>query len=188
MTRLSSPFRIGLAPGPKLRPAIFVGAQRIARHQRPRDRPDQRQLLGVHDAEHRQSVMAELAHLLIVVAAEHRGQMGDAEAHLGAERGAEQFLRHRRHVDRRRRLEAIVAIAAAARAGPRRNGAAGSRGGRSRPRRRRRARSAARAPAAAAPARPRSRSGWRARAKSSAPQNSQASAGSPSRPARPVSW
>ena len=41
--------------------------------------------------------------------------MADAEAHLGAEGGRQQFARDLGRVDRRRRLEAIVAIAAALR-------------------------------------------------------------------------
>ena len=59
--------------------------------------------------------MAEAAHLLVVVAGEHVGEMADAEAHLGAERRRQQLARDLGRVDRRRRLEAIVAIAAALR-------------------------------------------------------------------------
>ena len=59
--------------------------------------------------------MAEAAHLLAVVAGEHIGEVRDAEAHLGAEGGGEQFARDLGRVDRRRRFQAIVAIAAARR-------------------------------------------------------------------------
>ena len=110
-----------LGAGSEAEPAISVGAQRIAGDQRSRDRRDQRELVGRGDAEHRQPVVAEAADLLVVVAGEHLGQMADTEAHLGAERRRQQFARHFGRVDRRRRIEAIVAIAAAAPADPRRN-------------------------------------------------------------------
>ena len=188
MVSSCSPLRIGCAAGPKLRPAVSVGAQRVAGDQRPSDRPHQRELLGRGDSEHRQPVMAEAAHLLAVVAGQHLGEMGDSEPHLGPERGRQQFARDLGRVDGRRRLEAIVAIAAAVRAG--RSPKWRSRIARRQP--------VASTNAASAFSRSRSagrRSGStscsirrRARAKSCAAQNSHASAGSPSRPARPVSW
>ena len=149
-------------------PAIGVGAQRIARDQCPRDRPHQRQFLGVAIPNTDSRSMAEAAHLLIVVAGQHVGEMPDAEAHLGAERGGQQLARDLGRVDGCGRVEAIVAIAAALPAGLRRNGAAGWRGGR-RPLRQSAASALSRS---RSPAR---RSGstslsirWRARAKSSA--------------------
>src|SRR5439155_21729785 len=67
------------------------------------------------DSEHRQAMMPEVAHLLIVVAREHIGEMADAEAHLGAEGRGEELARDLRRIDRLRRLETIVAIAASLR-------------------------------------------------------------------------
>ena len=101
-----------LGAGPEAEPAIGVGAQRIAGDQGARDRTHQVQLLGIGDPEHRQSVVAETAHLLIVVAGEDVGEVPDAEAHLGPERGRQQFAGDLGRVDRLRRVEAIVAIAA----------------------------------------------------------------------------
>ena len=126
--------------------------------------------------------MAEAAHLVGVAAGQHVGEMR-------RRRSASRCGRRRTAICARPRSRRSPRAARgncrncrSVRAGPRRNGAAGSRGGSSAPRPRRRARSAARA-------RPARRSGStsvsirrRARAKSSAPQNSQASAGSPSRP------
>src|SRR5438270_6669200 len=57
-------------------------------------------------------MMSEAAHLLIVVPREHIGEMADAEAHFGAEGGREKLARDLRRIDRLRRLETIVAIAA----------------------------------------------------------------------------
>ena len=57
--------------------------------------------------------MAEADHLLGLAAGEHVGEMADPEAHLGAEGGGEQFARRLGGVDRHRRRQAIVAIAAA---------------------------------------------------------------------------
>src|SRR4051812_25602399 len=59
--------------------------------------------------------MAEAADLLRIVPGEHVGQMCDSEAHLGAERRRQQFACNLGRVDSRRRIEAIVAIAASLR-------------------------------------------------------------------------
>src|SRR5215218_51933 len=56
--------------------------------------------------------MAEAAHFLVIVAGKHVGEMRDAETHFRPERSRQQFARDFRRIDRRRRLEAIVAIAA----------------------------------------------------------------------------
>src|SRR3954468_9845343 len=56
--------------------------------------------------------MPEAADLLGVVAGEHVGQMTDAEAHLSAECRRKQLARNLGRVDRRWRIETIVAIAA----------------------------------------------------------------------------
>ena len=56
--------------------------------------------------------MAEAAHLLIVVAGQHVGEMPDAETHLGAERSGQQLPGDLRRVDGRRRVDAIVAVSA----------------------------------------------------------------------------
>src|SRR5688500_19717947 len=59
--------------------------------------------------------MAQLPDFGTVVAAEHRGEMRDSEPHVGAESGRQKLARDLGRVDRLRRLEAIVAIAAARR-------------------------------------------------------------------------
>ena len=132
--------------------------------------------------------MAEAAHLLIVVAGQHVGEMADAEPHLGAERRRQQLARDLGRVDRRRRVEAIVAIAAmlgrvlAEMAQQDRAAAArrlDQRGERVQP--------LALAGAALGLDLAARSAGGRARNPRAA-QNSHASAGSPSRPARPVSW
>src|SRR5206468_6500261 len=102
-----------LRAGPEAEPAIGVGTERVARNQGPRHGTDQRQLFGTGDAENGQTVVAEAAHLLIVVAAEHIGEMADAEPHLGPERGRQEFAGDLGHVERRGRVEAIVAVSAA---------------------------------------------------------------------------
>ena len=131
--------------------------------------------------------MAEAAHLLAVVAGQHVGEMADAEAHLGAERGRQQFARDLGRVDRRRRVEAIVAIAAALR----RVLAEMAEQDRAAAARRFDERRERVEPLALAGAAVRldllSRSAGGPARNPRAPQNSQASAGSPSRPARPVS-
>ena len=112
-------------------------------------------------------------------------QVAEAEALLGAIRRGEQLARELGGVDRARRLEAVVAIAAALgrilaempqQDRPAAAGGLDQRGQRVEP-----LRSPPRRASSTSPSR------RRACAKSSAP-HSQASAGSPSRPARPVSW
>ncbi len=68
---------------------ISVGAQCIARDQRPRGGRDQRHFLGRANPEHRQFVVTEIAHFLTVVAAQHSAQMADAKAHFSAEGGGQ---------------------------------------------------------------------------------------------------
>ena len=93
-------------------PAIVVGAQRIAGLEGAGDGADHGEFVGGHDAEHAELVVAELADLLIIVPAEHCGEVRDAEAHLGTEHRREKFARDVGDVDGLGRIEAIVAIAA----------------------------------------------------------------------------
>src|SRR5437763_9570227 len=60
-------------------------------------------------------MVTKATHLLIVVLLEHIGEMADTEAHLGAKGGGEELARNLRRIDRLRRLETIVAIAASLR-------------------------------------------------------------------------
>ena len=187
ITSFCSPLRIGLAPGPKLRPPNSSA--------RSASRASSERETGRTSASSSASMMPNTESswwpnwrtFSLSSPPEHRRQMGDAEPHFGAEGGAQQFCGNRRSRRSSPAARGNCRNCRRSRAGPRRSGEAGSRGGRSRLRRRRRARSAARAPAAAAAGSTSVSIRRRARAKSSAPQNSQASAGSPSRPARPVS-
>src|SRR5438128_4380080 len=54
--------------------------------------------------------MPEAADSLVVIAGEYVSEVADAEAHFGAKRGREELARDFGRVDRRRRLEAIVAV------------------------------------------------------------------------------
>ena len=63
-------------------------------------------------AEGRELVVAARQHLLVLAAAKHVDQMGDAEALAGAEHGGEQLLRRHGRVPGRLRVEAEIAIAA----------------------------------------------------------------------------
>ena len=91
---------------------MLVGAQRVAGDERAGDRLHQRQLLGIGDPEHAEPLMPEIQHLVGLAPGQHVGEMADAEAHLGAEGGGEQFPRDDARVERGRRAQAIVAIAA----------------------------------------------------------------------------
>src|SRR6185437_2872993 len=57
-------------------------------------------------------VMTEAAHLLIVVARKNVGEVADTETHLSSECGRQQLARDFGRIDRRGRVQAIVAIAA----------------------------------------------------------------------------
>src|SRR5690348_6697150 len=101
--------------GPERQPAVSIRAKRIASDQRASDGANKRALLGRSNAEDAQSMMAEALHLLSLVSGEHVGEMPDAEPHVGAERSRQQLARDVGGVDGCRRIEAIVAIAAALR-------------------------------------------------------------------------
>src|SRR3954447_3141787 len=115
-----SPFRIALAPplqnrlrpGPKAHPAIGICAKRVASDQRASGRPDERQLFFGRDPEYRQAMMPEAAHLLAILARQYVSEMADAEPHFGAERSRQQLARDLGRINRCRRVEAIVTIAA----------------------------------------------------------------------------
>ena len=72
---------------PEAQPPIGVGAKGIASDQRSRDRPHQRQFVGVRDPKDGELVMTEAADLFIVITRQHVREMSNAEPHLGAERG-----------------------------------------------------------------------------------------------------
>ena len=143
--------------------------------------------LAVDDPEHATGARCPVIDCGRRLAGQDALDIADAEALPGAEDRGEEFPRGLGRVDHGGRVEAIVAIAALSRRilaeMAEQDGAAAT--GASRPARP--AHSAARARPAGVRPRPR-RSAGAPCAKSSAPQNRCATAGSPSRPARPVSW
>src|SRR3546814_15348486 len=84
-----------------------------ARHRRAHQRLDEPRLFALDEAEYRQFVVAALDDALVAAPGQHRLDMPGAIALPGAIDRAQQFLRQHRRVDLLRRLEAIVAVAAA---------------------------------------------------------------------------
>ena len=161
-------------------PAIFVGAKRIACHQRARDRLDERQSSAstIPNTDRRRCPNWRTFSLSPPAST---SEMPDAEPLFGPIRRRQQFARDLGHIGRPRRLEAIVAIAAGLRRVlaemPQQHRAAAP-GGFHHPCER--VEPVALCAAAIGPTSVSIR--WRAREKSSAPQNINACAGSPSRP------
>ena len=89
-----------------------IGAQRIAQQQRARHRLDQRRLLALDDAPHRQRLMPAIDAAVGRLAEQHLLDIARAEQLAGTEHGGQEFLRDRRRIDRIGGPQAIVAIAA----------------------------------------------------------------------------
>ena len=163
ITSPSSPFRIGFAAGPKREPAISIGT-----HDRGRSAPGRpagpAPFLPAWRSRTPTAGDGQTAHLFAVVSGEHLGEVTDPEAHLGAERRRQQFARDFGRVDGRGGVRQLSQLPHA-RAGRRRSGAAGWRGGSRAFRPAPPARSAARARQAASGSTSCSIC-WRARAKS----------------------
>src|SRR5206468_5287448 len=70
------------------------------------------ELICARNSKHGQTMMSETQHLFVLITREHVGEVADTKAHFGSERCRQQLACDLSHIDCRRWIKTIVAIAA----------------------------------------------------------------------------